>query len=88
MKKHDARYMKLIVQVTVSVSSQGTNKLISMSDSRQWWMSGVVCGTHGRDENCIQNFCRKPEGKRQLGRRRRKWEIILDWILGQQGGRC
>jgi hypothetical protein len=38
------------------------------------------CSTHGRDEKFIQDFCRKPEGKRQLGRPRRKWEdnFIMD----------
>jgi hypothetical protein len=29
---------------------------------------------HGRDEKCIQNLGGKPEGKRPLGRPRRKWE--------------
>jgi len=26
----------------------------------------------------------KPEGKRQFGRCRRRWEIILEWILKKQ----
>jgi hypothetical protein len=28
-----------------------------------------------------------PEGKRPLGRLRRRWEIILEWILWKQGGK-
>jgi hypothetical protein len=36
---------------------------------------GGACNTHGRDKKFIQNFGRKnPEGKRQLGRPRRRWE--------------
>jgi hypothetical protein len=29
----------------------------------------------------------KPEGKRPLGRPRRRWRIILEWIFGQKGGK-
>jgi hypothetical protein len=29
---------------------------------------------HGRDDKCVQNFGRKPEGKRSLGRSRHRWE--------------
>jgi hypothetical protein len=36
-------------------------------------MSGT-CSTHGRDEKCLKVLVRKPEGKKQLGRRRRRWE--------------
>jgi len=35
---------------------------------------GGACSIHGKDEKCIQNFGRKPEGKRPLGRRKSKWE--------------
>jgi hypothetical protein len=28
---------------------------------------GGACSTHVRDEKCIQNYVRKPEGKRPLG---------------------
>ena len=30
-----------------------------------------TCGTYGRQERCMQGF---PEGKRPLGRPRRRWE--------------
>jgi hypothetical protein len=33
-----------------------------------------VCSTYGRKHRCIQDFGRKPEGKRSLGRPRRIWE--------------
>lgn len=29
-----------------------------------------------------------PEGKRVIGRRRRRWKQILKWILGKYGGEC
>jgi hypothetical protein len=33
------------------------------------------------EEDYIKNMVRKPEEKRQLGRPRRRWGIILIWIL-------
>jgi hypothetical protein len=40
---------------------------------------GGACGAHGGVEGCIQHFGR-PEGRRPLGRRRRRWEdnITMD----------
>jgi hypothetical protein len=35
---------------------------------------GWTYSTHRIDEKCIQYFVVKPEGKRSLGRYRRKWE--------------
>jgi len=35
---------------------------------------GGACIKRERDEKCIQNFSRKPEGMRPRGRHRRKWE--------------
>jgi hypothetical protein len=46
-----------------------------------------ACSTHGREEKSV--FVRKPEGKRPLGRARRRWQdntetdltkIGLDWL--------
>jgi hypothetical protein len=44
---------------------------------------GGACSMHGRCEKCIQNFGGKPEGKRLLGRSRRRRRIMLEWILGK-----
>jgi hypothetical protein len=33
--------------------------------------------------NAYKVLVRKPEGRRPLGRPRRRWEIILKWILGK-----
>jgi hypothetical protein len=35
---------------------------------------GVTCGTHWGGENCLQVLVGRPEGKRPLGRPRRRWE--------------
>jgi hypothetical protein len=37
-------------------------------------------GTHGRDENAYKILGGKPEGKRPIGKTRRRWEdnIIMD----------
>jgi hypothetical protein len=35
---------------------------------------GGACSMHGTDEICINNFNRKFEGTRPLGRHRRRWE--------------
>jgi hypothetical protein len=42
---------------------------------------GSACRTHGCEEACIKDFDGKREGKRPLGRPRRRWEdnnIIID----------
>jgi len=39
---------------------------------------GVAFSTHGRDEKDIQILARKYERKRLLGRRRVRWEVILN----------
>jgi hypothetical protein len=38
-------------------------------------------------KNAYKVLVVKPEGKRPLERPRRRWEIILEWILGKQGGK-
>jgi hypothetical protein len=40
---------------------------------------GETCSAHGRREKCIQNFCRKPEGKRRQDK--------LEWILEESNGK-
>ena len=48
---------------------------------------GGTCGTYGGRERCAQGFGGgKPEGKRPLGRPRRRWEDILRWILRKWEG--
>ena len=32
------------------------------------------CSTYGAEERCIQGFVGEPEGKRRLGRPKRRWE--------------
>jgi hypothetical protein len=36
---------------------------------------------HGRDKKCVQNLFGKPEGKRLLGRSRRRWEDNTEMYL-------
>jgi hypothetical protein len=42
------------------------------------------CSTHGRDK-CVQNFARKPEGKRPHGRLRHWWEYNIRMNLREIG---
>jgi hypothetical protein len=42
-----------------------------VTSRRMIW--GRACSTLGGEEDCIQDILRKPEGKRPLGRRRRRW---------------
>jgi len=42
---------------------------------------GGTCSMHRGGERCIQGLERKPEGKRPLGRPRRRWEDNIKWIL-------
>jgi hypothetical protein len=48
---------------------------------------GGTCGTHGRGEECVglQGFDGKPEGKRPLGRPRRRWENGIRMDLRETG---
>jgi len=55
---------------------------------------GGTCGTYGLEEKCIQGFGGRPEGRRPLGRPRRKWEYNIkevgwggmDWVAPVTGG--
>jgi len=40
----------------------------------------------GERERCIKDFVRKPEGKRLLGRPRRRWDKILRWTFRKWDG--
>jgi hypothetical protein len=42
---------------------------------------GGTCSSGGEVEKHVQGFVGKPEGKRPLGRLRRRWRIILRWIF-------
>jgi hypothetical protein len=42
---------------------------------------GGACNWHGKIRNAYKFLLGKPEGKRQLGRPRRRWEDILETIL-------
>jgi hypothetical protein len=44
-----------------------------------------ACSTHGVDEQCVQNFGRKNEGKSPLGRSRRRWEFNVKVDMNQIG---
>jgi hypothetical protein len=45
---------------------------------------GGACGAHGGGEGCIQQVGR-PEGKRPLGRRKRRWEDNIKMDLREIG---
>jgi hypothetical protein len=36
-----------------------------------------ACGTHGRQEMCIQVLFGRPDGKRPFRRRSRRWEQLI-----------
>jgi hypothetical protein len=44
-----------------------------------------ACRTHGTEENCIQDFGRKPERKRSLGRPKRRWDDDIRMNLREIG---
>jgi hypothetical protein len=44
----------------------------------------LICSTHGRDEKCIV-LVGKPEGKRPLGRPRRRWGDNIKMVLKERG---
>jgi len=48
------------------------------------WAGHVACMGEGRVVDRV--LVGKPEGKRLLGRPRRRWRIILRWIFGKWEG--
>jgi hypothetical protein len=46
---------------------------------------GEICGTHGRGQECVQGLMGKPEGKRPIGRPRRRWEDGIRMDLSEIG---
>jgi hypothetical protein len=40
-----------------------------------------------RNESAYKTLLGKPEGKKSLGRPRRRWRTILEWNLRKQGGK-
>jgi hypothetical protein len=38
---------------------------------------GGICGPHGGGERCFRGLIARPEGKRPLGRPRRRWEYNI-----------
>jgi hypothetical protein len=49
---------------------------------------GGACGTSGRDEKCVHVLVGKPEGKRLLGRPRRRWEDNIRMDFREIGWEC
>ena len=47
-----------------------------------------ACGVYGGGERCAQVLVGKPEGKRPLGRPRRRWENNIKMDLQEVGGGC
>jgi hypothetical protein len=45
---------------------------------------GRACSTNGEKRNAYRILVGNPEGKRPLGRPRRRWGTILKWILERQ----
>ena len=49
---------------------------------------GGACGPYGGRERCAQGFGGKPEGKRPLGRPRRRWDDNIKVGLEEVGKGC
>jgi hypothetical protein len=46
---------------------------------------GGACGTHGRGQKIVEGLVGKPEGKRPLGRKRRRWKDGIRMDLREIG---
>ena len=46
---------------------------------------GTICATYDASQKCIQRFNGKPEGKRPLGRPRRRWDDNIKMDLREVG---
>jgi hypothetical protein len=63
-----------------------TSPYITRVISRRLRLAGHVARM-GEMRNAYSIEDRKPEGKRPLGRPRRRWKDIIEWILGKYVGR-
>jgi hypothetical protein len=59
--------------------------IIRIIKSRRMRWAGHV-STNGEKRNAYRLLVGKPDGKRPLGRPRRRWWIILGWILERWDG--
>jgi hypothetical protein len=75
--------IKIIFYKTVD-TSKNTIKQIK---SRKWKWAGHVARM-GEENEVYRVLVGKPEGKRPLGRRRRRWEVGIRMDLGEIGWRC
>jgi hypothetical protein len=46
---------------------------------------GMACSTNGKERNACRILVEKPEGKRQLGRPRRRWVDNMKMVLREVG---
>ena len=51
-------------------------------------MDGRGISTYGREERCIQGLVGKPEGKRPLGRPRRRWDDNINPLNAELNSIC
>ncbi len=63
-----------------------TNIVRVIKSRRVRWVGHVACMEEGRGVHKV--LVGKPEGKRPLGRPRRRWGIILRWIFRNWEGGC
>jgi len=47
-----------------------------------------ACGAYGGGKRGVQGFVGKPEGKRPLGKQRRRWKDNIKMDLQEVGGGC
>jgi hypothetical protein len=57
-----------------------TNIIKVIESKRMRWEGHLV--RMGKIKNSYKIFVGKPEGKRQLGIARHRWEVTLEWTLG------
>jgi hypothetical protein len=74
--KCSCNYLSVLVYSSPNIISQIKSK-------RMRWVGHVA--RMGEERNVYRGLMGKPEGKRPLGRPRRRWEVRSEWILGEIG---
>ena len=61
--------------------------LFGWSNREEWCERVMYRVWVRREKRCVQGYCGKPEGKKPIGRPKRRWRIMIRWISRKWDGK-